>query len=219
LASCGAHARPSPARSTTTRAGGSRRRWRSGRIRSRAGRAARLGPELEDVHDGFGHRVAAGSESYTWQFSGGQEGYDTADKQAEHRSYARSYYAADGKLRVHQINRDSLDYRFYDPPQDTTIFYGDPWGAYEEYWYDALGRRVLKRSRQNSPICTDTDRCQSSVERFVWDGDQILWELRTSSGSVDTKDPTGSDYTGQSGSIGLSRPPRRHTFRPARRRS
>jgi hypothetical protein len=104
-----------------------------------------------------------------------------------------SYYASDGKLMVHQVTRDTAAYSsgYYDEAS---------WGVYEEYWYDALGRRILQRSRQDSPICTISSRCQSSMTRYVWDGDQILWEIR--SDSLDVKNPSGSGLTGQTGSIG-----------------
>jgi YD repeat-containing protein len=104
-----------------------------------------------------------------------------------------SYYASDGKLMVHQVTRDTAAYSsgYYDEAS---------WGVYEEYWYDALGRRILQRSRQDSPICTISSRCQSSMTRYVWDGAQILWEIR--SDSLDVKNPSGSGLTGQTGSIG-----------------
>ena len=71
---------------------------------------------------------------------------------AEHETAARSYYSADDRLMVHQITRDSIDQSGALP--DTA----DSWGAYEEYWYDALGRRVLKRSQQSDSICEHQDR-------------------------------------------------------------
>ncbi len=40
------------------------------------------------------------------------------------------------------------------------------------------------RTRRESPLCTaDTRTCISSVTRFVWAGDQILWELKGASGT------------------------------------
>jgi RHS repeat-associated protein len=48
---------------------------------------------------------------------------------------------------------------------------------FEEYRYDALGRRILKRARANSP-CLSSIYCKSSIERYVWDGNQILLEMR-----------------------------------------
>ncbi|MBB4637972.1 RHS repeat-associated core domain-containing protein [Longimicrobium terrae] len=46
--------------------------------------------------------------------------------------------------------------------------------AFEEYRYDPLGRRVLVRSREHCEI-----GCRESLVRTVWDGDRILWEIRT----------------------------------------
>ena len=101
-------------------------------------------------------------------------------------SRTKSYYTADEKLVVVQVTRDSLWYQ-YDQQTGEILFTHrtEPWGAYEEYWYDALGRRVLKRTRQEEPLCTyfqgpvfTPGRCFSATERYVWDGDQLLWELR-----------------------------------------
>ena len=71
---------------------------------------------------------------------------------------------------------------------------------YEEYWYDALGRRILKRSRQESPICEHPDRCYSAIERYVWDGSQILWEFRQANAG-DVKDPASGAQTGHVGYV------------------
>lgn len=46
--------------------------------------------------------------------------------------------------------------------------------ALDEYRYDALGRRVLVWSRRAG--CGTV--CPSVIERYVWDGDQILFEIR-----------------------------------------
>jgi RHS repeat-associated protein len=56
-------------------------------------------------------------------------------------------------------------------------------GAYEEYRYDALGRRVLVRARQDS-TCIDPSTtfygagCHSTIDRYLWDGDRVLAEIR-----------------------------------------
>ncbi len=144
-------------------------------------------------YDERGNVTGVYDRRYTWSYTPVFGGF-TADTVAEYRTYAESYYGADGLLRVHEINRDSIDYTNGGSA-------GPSWGAYEEYWYDALGRRVLKRSRQQSPICTDTNRCYSSIERVVWDGDNILWEVQQAD-SGDVKNPTGSGLTGQTGNIG-----------------
>jgi RHS repeat-associated protein len=65
---------------------------------------------------------------------------------------------------------------------------GDAFGTWEEYWYDALGRRILTRVRRdglNKPddsnvLCQGTSAgCGSYVERTQWDGAQIIGEWRT----------------------------------------
>lgn len=76
-----------------------------------------------------------------------------------------SYYAA-----------DATDTRAFAAPQ--TQVQGPFKTVFEEYRYDALGRRVLVRARR---WCKDTESkpCRLSfVRRTVWDGDQELWEIQ-----------------------------------------
>lgn len=54
-------------------------------------------------------------------------------------------------------------------------------GTWEEYRYDALGRRVMVRARRTAQLCYNPNvpgACQSFVNRNVWDGDQLLFEER-----------------------------------------
>jgi RHS repeat-associated protein len=51
-------------------------------------------------------------------------------------------------------------------------------GELHEYRYDPLGRRVLTRSRFVG--ATNNCPCESYIERTVYDGDQVLAELRSS---------------------------------------
>ena len=53
------------------------------------------------------------------------------------------------------------------------------------YWYDALGRRVLKRSiQEDEELCDEAHvTCHDTIERFVWDGSQILAEVRATDAS------------------------------------
>ncbi len=53
---------------------------------------------------------------------------------------------------------------------------GSSGGVYEEYRYDALGRRVLVRSRCSNQ--RSNSWCRGYIERTVWDGDQVLYEIR-----------------------------------------
>ncbi len=76
-----------------------------------------------------------------------------------------SFYGADDKLRVYQQYEQSA---------------GSGWrgtGTYEEHRYDALGRRVLSRAREDDPALCAED-CVSAITRYVWDGDQLLHEMR-----------------------------------------
>ncbi len=89
------------------------------------------------------------------------------------RRVSKSWYGYDGKLRFSQRYIAHVDI-------------GETDGSFEEYWYDALGRRVQVRSRQDdSAICSlqtqgsgSDNSCMSYTERVVWSGDQVLGELR-----------------------------------------
>jgi RHS repeat-associated protein len=55
--------------------------------------------------------------------------------------------------------------------------------TYHEFWYDALGRRVLVRDRSDSTSCGPSNEtqpipCQQSITRYTWDGNQLLREKR-----------------------------------------
>ena len=56
-------------------------------------------------------------------------------------------------------------------------------GTYEEYRYDALGRRILVRSRADSS-CAAQHICESVIKRTVWDGDQVLYEIQYPGGDT-----------------------------------
>ena len=100
------------------------------------------------------------------------------------RNASERYYGADQRLLFQQVVRDSVQ-RAIDvsgPTNFGTSRAGR--GAWEEYWYDALGRRVLKRTRTDSLCQTgvNAEVCFSTMERYVWDGDQLLYELRFDGG-------------------------------------
>jgi RHS repeat-associated protein len=86
-----------------------------------------------------------------------------------------SYYGADGKLRAadHRVSTASLQ----GSPLHTT---------FEEYWYDALGRRVLVRARRNCEnVPAYEGECQlDKVRRTVWDGDQEFYEIQAPDGAL-----------------------------------
>ena len=76
-----------------------------------------------------------------------------------------SYYGADNRLRV--TDRLTSDTWYYQHV-----------GGLEEYRYDALGRRVLRRFR-GDPKWTGTEWIMDGeIVRYVYDGEQILYEIR-----------------------------------------
>jgi RHS repeat-associated protein len=86
----------------------------------------------------------------------------------------RSYYGADDRLRVFQ----KMELR------RTTFSNHEDAGVWEEYRYDPLGRRVMVRTRTDGGLCNhDAWGCTSSTTTFVWAGDQLLWELKSASGT------------------------------------
>ncbi|MGH7719612.1 MAG: RHS repeat-associated core domain-containing protein, partial [Gemmatimonadaceae bacterium] len=104
-----------------------------------------------------------------------------------------SYYAADGTLMA-------ADYRTV---ANWTLDQGSKFKAvFEEYRYDALGRRVLVRARR---ACTHpffamyTDsraygECTlSTVRRTAWDGSQELWEIQMPAGNTTPADTVEND--------------------------
>ncbi len=119
---------------------------------------------------------AAGNTRYHWQRRYTSTSYELMTAQA-------NFYGADDKLRV----SERYSYTGADGKQR---------GAYDEYWYDALGRRVLVRTRTDSTrLCNEPTYCDPGVERVVWDGDQVLMELRAS--NTTSQYTTGDSYNGR----------------------
>jgi RHS repeat-associated protein len=81
-----------------------------------------------------------------------------------------NFYGADNRLRV-------AEYRTV--PSSTGSEWPNWYDHYEEYRYDALGRRVLVRTRR---MCADDNNntpCKrSTMRRVVWDGEQELYEIQ-----------------------------------------
>ncbi|HEX6573936.1 MAG TPA: putative toxin [Gemmatimonadaceae bacterium] len=114
---------------------------------------------------------------------------------------ARHYYGADDRLMA--VQRYSYK----------SMFSRD--GTWEEYWYDALGRRVFTRTRReqtspyqstvSGPLCMESfdPICRSFTERVWWDGDQSLVEKRTPEG---TSDASNSGTVGNVNALTLDEP-------------
>jgi RHS repeat-associated protein len=83
-----------------------------------------------------------------------------------------SYYAADGSLRATDTRSMTSPTSLYPPYRR----------VFEEYRYDALGRRVWVRAHrycENQPTDFTADECGlGTVRRTVWDGDQVLYEVQ-----------------------------------------
>ncbi len=84
----------------------------------------------------------------------------------------RVWYDAEGRLRVANRHLGIDQVSAWHGPARRPVF--------DEYRYDALGRRVLVRSRFTGPGGgANWAQWQASyVERTVYDGDQVLWEIR-----------------------------------------
>jgi RHS repeat-associated protein len=87
-----------------------------------------------------------------------------------------SWYAADGRLRVAEWRSGTGTSGNWTNPAWHDVF--------EEYRYDALGRRVLVMSRQGcwlgggSDSASSVDCSVSRVRRTIWDGARELWEIQ-----------------------------------------
>jgi RHS repeat-associated protein len=126
----------------------------------------------------------------------------------------QSYYGADDRLRVVDRQRCLTSVLPTNAGSSATVICGvwnetlgqDP-SAFEEYRYDALGRRVLVRRRLyevNGSCLSTYHTCNNGIERYVYDGDQILWEIRTptqfnATGAELESDAGSGDFGGRVG--------------------
>lgn len=109
---------------------------------------------------------ASGNLTKFWDFRGFTSPVTGTTIQAQ--TITRYYYSPDERLRV-------LDKRAIDSVSLVGLKAPDNvLNTFEEYRYDALGRRVLRRAQR--PICEAY--CHSTIERFVWDGDFLAHEIR-----------------------------------------
>src|SRR5579872_1188251 len=126
-----------------------------------------------------------------WQFK-----YDLMNGWSYTAPYAQelsfNYYAADNTLRL--VDRDECYLQTPSQANCTPQPAGNFAGAYEEYRYDALGRRVLVRRRRDQ-WCINTTGCYSTMTRTVWDGDQVLFEVRVPAWTAVSADTLEADTT------------------------
>jgi RHS repeat-associated protein len=90
-----------------------------------------------------------------------------------HEVLSRSYYSAEDRLRY-----------FNETDVQLTGQVIERRGVWEEYRYDPLGRRVLVNTRRAGLCDANSFLCASATTRFVWAGDQLLWEVKTASESA-----------------------------------
>ena len=126
-----------------------------------------------NVYDAAGNAIRSGSSSNVRETS--QTGAGAFSNTG--RTASNSYYGADEKLRF--LKR-------YSWRQGSSGLITD--GTFDEYWYDALGRRVLVRSLREDLCQASPTGCESTIERTVWVGDQVLYEIRAPGGSTDNLD-------------------------------
>ncbi|MFL5384683.1 MAG: hypothetical protein ACJ8GN_19335, partial [Longimicrobiaceae bacterium] len=135
--------------------------------------ASSVGPFEVSLYDLAGNQTyRAGIRVVTTPYTIGT----TSNAAAKLREEAAMYYGADDRLRV--ADRRSCLF-FADTPTNSTCdtTRAPPYekrSAFEEYRYDALGRRVLVRTRSEFAC---TLRCLNILHRIVWDGDQVLYEI------------------------------------------
>lgn len=122
----------------------------------------------DHVYDAAGNVVFS---TQLYQVSGSCSSQPKVDADCEDRAL---FYGADGRLRAadHRVRMGD----------DNGNYYRATW---EEYRYDALGRRVWVRSLLTCPTGGAAltkgwplTPCNSSVRRTVWDGDKELWEIQ-----------------------------------------
>ena len=101
---------------------------------------------------------ASGNTISSWEF-------DTPSEGVYHLEEDRSYFSADEKLTYY--NR-TVGFWF---TQNNIV------GSFDEYRYDAFGRRVLTRTRKTG-YCPSP--CDAFIERTAYDGDQVVAEFRSS---------------------------------------
>ncbi|HZG44353.1 MAG TPA: hypothetical protein VEY93_15490, partial [Longimicrobium sp.] len=119
-------------------------------------------------------------------------------------SVTRSYYSADEKLHAAETRRCKSEVPLNsgtadedpDPPYCLApyLLSNAASGSFEWYRYDALGRRIMVRTRRD-PWCGGA-ACSSTITRFIWDGDQVLAEIRGEGGAdySETPNQTGPQY-------------------------
>lgn len=147
----------------------------SGRVNSRDGFASQNGGGL-GANENY--------EDTTWYDQAGSRiGFDMSNVNSIIlQEDTRDYYDAGDQLRVVD-RRTCTDNTIVSSNCVETIEPGQDYrGAFEAYRYDALGRRVLVRTLTDSACFYQF--CPHTLERTVWDGDEVLYEIRYRGGNA-----------------------------------
>ncbi|HKP76893.1 MAG TPA: RHS repeat-associated core domain-containing protein [Longimicrobiaceae bacterium] len=162
----------------------------TGRLTATAGVGAPSHIYEFSIYDAAGNQIfRSGLKPVSTPYSGytSSGGY-TTNVGATLRDESAFYYGADDRLYVAD-RRSCLYFNSPDLPPNTVSC--DPQrppayqnrSAFEEYRYDALGRRVLVRTRSEFAC---TQYCLNTLRRQIWDGDQLLYEISAPGGSSAT---------------------------------
>jgi RHS repeat-associated protein len=157
-----------------------------------AGQAVQRNPPDGSFYDASGNRVYYGSNR-TVSYAVSPGGVADLVERTIH------YYGADERLRV--VDRRACAFGYRDgkhqcfPPSQSAR------PTFEEYRYDALGRRVLVRTRQ-AWACGNN--CVDAALRTVWDGDRELHEIRAPATALEQDEgpvPAGTPFPRQYGRV------------------
>jgi hypothetical protein len=77
-------------------------------------------------YNGRGNNTGVDTEQPAWAYTGSPDPYDDAELVTNKKTFSRSYFSADGQLRVLQITRDSIDHT---PEPPDTATWGNLWEA------------------------------------------------------------------------------------------
>lgn len=100
------------------------------------------------------------------------------------RDSSRYWYGPDGKLLAVELVHDSAG------------LFVEAYREHEEYWYDALGRRVWARMHRGTgcTLWVKETGCRSTIARTVWDGADLLLEIRAPATTPESDGGGGPHY-------------------------
>ena len=160
-----------------------------------AGRLTRLAsPDAADTLAQYRYEETreydqSGNQTISHEWERSYQGSDQLGPSGAMRDVlALSFYGADEKLRIYNRHNG------YSAVSDDASATPATRGVYEEYRYDALGRRVMTRARHDASSCPSTlPGCETYTQRVQWDGAQVATERRTEGRDSATADQIDSD--------------------------